>query len=152
MSNYPIGSPTYVIRKKSLKSLNYNFNNKYHIIGEFDLIIRLSVKWKADCIQNPVAYARIHGNNEKLLKRDLEIKETKILYEDMKSNPIFSNLKELEQLKKKYMYLQAMEVIVNKSFMKSFTEVIKFPLSFQKFKLVLAMLMPKFLLKIIKTY
>ena len=152
LNNYPIGSPTYIIRKKSLESLNYNFNNKYHIIGEFDLIIRLSVDWKADCVQKPVAHARIHGNNESYLKRDLEIKEMKILYEEMKSNPAFSTLKELEQLKRKYMYLQAMEVILNKSFMKSFIEVIKYPLSFQKFKLALAMLMPKFLLKIIKTY
>ncbi len=152
LSNYPVGSPTYMIRKKSLDSLKFNFNNNYHIIGEFDLIIRLSVKWKADCVQSPVAHARKHEKSESYLKRNLEIEEMKVLYTEMKNNLEFSHLKELEQLKRKYMYLQAMEIILNKSLTRGFTEVVKYPLCFQKFKLVLAMLMPKFLLKIIKTY
>ena len=152
LSNYPVGSPTYMIRKKSLDSLKFNFNNNYHIIGEFDLIIRLSVKWKADCVQSPVAHARRHKKSESYLKRNLEIEEMKVLYTEMKNNPEFTHLKELEQLKRKYMYLQAMEIILNKSLTRGFTEVVKYPLCFKKFKLALAMLMPKFLLKIIKTY
>ena len=152
LSNYPVGSPTYMIRKKSLDSLKFNFNNNYHIIGEFDLIIRLSVKWKADCVQSPVAHARKHEKSESYLKRNLEIEEMKVLYTEMKNNPEFTHLKELEQLKRKYMYLQAMEIILNKSLTRGFTEVVKYPLCFKKFKLALAMLMPKFLLKIIKTY
>ena len=152
LSNYPVGSPTYMIRKKSLDSLKFNFNNNYHIIGEFDLIIRLSVKWKADCVQSPVAFARKHEKSESYLKRNLEIEEMKVLYTEMKNNPEFTHLKELEQLKRKYMYLQAMEIILNKSLTRGFTEVVKYPLCFKKFKLALAMLMPKFLLKIIKTY
>ncbi len=152
LSNYPVGSPTYIIRKKSLDSLKFNFNNNYHIIGEFDLIIRLSVKWKADCVQSPVAHARKHEKSESYLKRNLEIEEMKVLYTEMKNNPEFTHLKELEQLKRKYMYLQTMEIILNKSLTRGFSEVVKYPLCFKKFKLALAMLMPKFLLKIIKTY
>jgi hypothetical protein len=152
LSNYPVGSPTYMIRKKSLDSLKFNFNNNYHIIGEFDLIIRLSVKWKADCVQSPVAFARKHEKSESYLKRNLEIEEMKVLYTEMKNNPEFTHLKELEQLKRKYMYLQTMEIILNKSLTRGFSEVMKYPLCYKKFKLALAMLMPKFLLKIIKTY
>ncbi len=152
LSNYSVGSPTYMIRKKSLDSLKFHFNNNYHIIGEFDLITRLSVKWKADCVQSPVAHARRHEKSESYLKRNLEIEEMKVLYTEMKNNPEFSYLKELEQLKRKYMYLQAMEIILNKSLTRGFSEVMKYPLCFKKFKLALAMLMPKFLLKIIKTY
>ena len=152
LSNYPVGSPTYMIRKKSLDSLKFNFNNNYHIIGEFDLIIRLSVKWKADCVQSPVAFARKHEKSESYLKRNLEIEEMKVMYTEMKNNPEFTHLKELEQLKRKYMYLQTMEIILNKSLTRGFSEVMKYPLCYKKFKLALAMLMPKFLLKIIKTY
>ena len=32
-----IGSPTYVIRKQSLESLKYIFNDHFHIIGDYDL-------------------------------------------------------------------------------------------------------------------
>ena len=33
LNDYVIGSPTYVVRKKSLESLKYYFNNDFHIIG-----------------------------------------------------------------------------------------------------------------------
>ena len=36
LNDYVIGSPTYVIRKKTLKNLKYNFNKKFHIIGDFE--------------------------------------------------------------------------------------------------------------------
>ena len=38
----------------------------------------------------------------------------KVMYTEMKNNPEFTHLKELEQLKRKYMYLQTMEIILNK--------------------------------------
>ncbi len=69
MNDYVIGSPTYVIRKESLESLKYCFNNNFHIIGDFDLNIRLAAKWKIDCVQEPIATARIHGHNESLLNK-----------------------------------------------------------------------------------
>ena len=127
LRDYPIGSPTYVIRKKSMEKLNYRFNNHLHIIGEFDLIVRLSVYWKVDCVQGPVAHARIHGKNIKYLNRNLEIDELKMWYNKMKENPIFSSLNELSQIRKKYMYLEAMENILGKGFKKSFFKVLQYP-------------------------
>jgi glycosyltransferase involved in cell wall biosynthesis len=152
LRDYPIGSPTYVIRKKSMEKLNYHFNNHFHIIGEFDLILRLSVYWKLDCVQGPVAYARIHGKNIKYLYRNLEIDEMKIWYAEMKKNPIFSSLNELGQIKKYYMYLETMETILKDRFSKSFFQVAKYPFSLKKLKLIIALLLPKFALKRIKTY
>jgi len=77
MYDYVIGSPTYVIRKKSLESLEYCFNKNFHIIGDFDLNIRLAANWKVNCVQNPIATARIHGRNESLLHKNKEIEELK---------------------------------------------------------------------------
>jgi len=70
LHDYVIGSPTYVIRKKSLDSLDYHFNKHFHIIGDFDLNLRLAAKWKIDCVQDPVATARIHGQNVSLLNKN----------------------------------------------------------------------------------
>ena len=64
---------SYVIRKKTLESLEYLFDENFHIIGDFDLNLRIAKKWKIDCIQSPVATARIHGKNESLLKKEQEI-------------------------------------------------------------------------------
>ena len=73
LHDYVIGSPTYVIRKKSLDSLDYHFNKHFHIIGDFDLNLRLAAKWKVNCVQDPVATARIHGQNVSLLHKNREI-------------------------------------------------------------------------------
>ena len=67
------------------------FDHRYHIIGDFDLNTRLASKWKIECIQSPVAYVRVHEQNESLLKRQREIDELKIWYDEMKNNPAFSN-------------------------------------------------------------
>ena len=51
------------------------FDKRYNIIGDYDLFIRLSKKFKFRVIQDPVATYRIHANNLSILKKDLEIKE-----------------------------------------------------------------------------
>ena len=93
LHDYVIGSPTYVIRKKSLDGLDYHFNKHFHIIGDFDLNLRLAAKWKVNCVQDPVATARIHGQNVSLLHKNREIDELKIWHDKMKIDPTFSQKK-----------------------------------------------------------
>ena len=152
LHDYVIGSPTYVIRKKSLDSLGYHFNKDFHIIGDFDLNIRLAAKWKIDCVQDPVATARIHGQNVSLLNKNKEIDELKIWYNEMKINSTFLSKSELNQLPLKISYLQIMQAISINGFKKNFTKVIKYPFCFNKIKLIIALLLPKFVLKKIKNY
>jgi len=152
LNDYVIGSPTYVIRKKALESLNYYFNNDYHIIGDFDLNTRLAAKWKFDCVQKPVAYVRIHGSNESLLNRNKEITELKTWYESAKKDPTFLSYSKLDQIPLFTSYLETMETILENGFKEGFLKVIKFPFCFKKAKLIIALLLPKFILKKIKNY
>ena len=152
LHDYVIGSPTYVIRKKSLDSLKYHFNKHLHQIGDFDLNIRLATKWKFNCVQEPVAVARIHGQNESLLNKNREIDELKIWYDEMKINPIFSLNKELNQISLKILYLEIMQAMSVDGFKKNFIKVIKYPFCFNKIKLIIALLLPKFVIKRIKNY
>ena len=39
------------------------FNERYDIIGDFDLFLRLSKKYKISVIQSPLATARVHSRN-----------------------------------------------------------------------------------------
>ncbi len=61
LKEYSIGILTVCFRSEILK--NYFFNEKYNIIGDFDLIIRMSKQHKIGCIQEPLAFYRIHENN-----------------------------------------------------------------------------------------
>ena len=105
LHDYVIGSATYVIRKKSLDSLEYHFNKHFHIIGDFDLNTRLAAKWKVNCVQDPVATARIHGKSVSLLNKSKEIEELKIWYDEMKIHPIFSSKDGLNQILLKILYI-----------------------------------------------
>lgn len=70
---YCVGILSVLLEKSFFNS--YSFNNEYNIIGDFDLIIRLSHKFKIGCIQKPLAYYRIHNNNFSLKKIDIYINE-----------------------------------------------------------------------------
>ena len=152
LKDYFIASPTYVIRKKALQSMSYNFNNNYHIIGDFDLNTRLAAKWKIECVQSPVAYVRVHGQNESLLNREREINELKIWYNEMKNNPIFLNQPNLNEVLLMATYLEIMKLILENRFKKSLSMIMKYPLSLNKIKLIIALLLPSFILKKIKNY
>ena len=153
LHDYVIGSPTYVIRKKSLDSLDYNFDKHFHIIGDFDLNLRLAAKWKVNCVQDPVATARIHGQNVSLLNKNKEIDELKIWHDKMKIDPTFSQKKNgLNQISLKILYLEIMQTILVDGFRKNFIKVIKYPFCFNKTKLIIALLLPKFVIKKIINY
>jgi glycosyltransferase involved in cell wall biosynthesis len=61
---YYVGMLTLVVRRSALNSLDYVCNPQYHIIGDFDLVIRLAIRWKMDCVHDPVARYRLHESNE----------------------------------------------------------------------------------------
>lgn len=152
LNDYVIGSPTYVIRKELIDKHKYKFNENFHIIGDFDLNLRIAAKYKTDCIQDPVAFVRIHGKNESLLKRDMEISELKIWLDAAQRNSIFKSRINLKSIRLKIYYLETMESILKKGFIKSFYKVLKYPFCLNKVKLMFALLIPNFVLKRIKLY
>ena len=152
LNDYVIGSTTYVIRKKSLESLEYCFNDDFHIIGDFDINIRLAAKWKVQCVQSAVAFVRIHGKNLSLLHREKEIHELKTWFKLMKNNQLISSQNNFNKVLLNAYYLETMQSIMENRFAKNFLMVAKYPFCFNKIKLILALLLPKFLLRKIKNY
>jgi len=75
LRNYTVALPTLVIRKSLLNGSNPPFNPAYHIIGDFDLVIRLSAQAKIARTDEPLATYRIHGLNESVVKFDLQTEE-----------------------------------------------------------------------------
>jgi len=152
LNDYVIGSPTYVIRKKILEEKNCTFDNRYHIIGDFDLNIRIASKWKIGCVQNPTAFARIHGKNESLLNKEKEIEELKNWHYEAKSNHIISKSKEFNKIPLKISYLEISNNVLKDKFSKNFLKVLKYPLSLNKIKLIIALFLPKFILRKIRIH
>ena len=152
LNDYVIGSPTYVIRKKSLESLTYCFNDDFHIIGDFDINIRLAAKWKVQCVQSAVAFVRVHNKNLSLFNKEKEIHELKVWFKQMKNNQVISSQNNFNKVLLMTYYLETMQSIMKNGFVKSFLLVAKYPFCFNKIKLILALLLPKLLLRKIKNY
>ncbi len=66
INDYCIGVVTVMIESKVLKK-NF-FNKKFNIIGDFDLFFKLSKKLDIKCLQEPLAYYRIHHENYSKLR------------------------------------------------------------------------------------
>jgi len=70
----------------------------------------------------------------------------------MKKDHIISSQKGLNKIPLQISYLEIMESILRDGFRKNFIKVITYPFCFKKLKLIIALLLPKFVLKKIKTY
>ena len=138
---------TVMIRKKSLESLQFNFDQKYSIIGDYDLLYRLSFNWDFYYTKEPLAVYRIHDDN--FSKNSiLFIDELKDWYN--KNYSSFANKK--NYIYKKIIFLQALEYSSKKNILKFFKEFWKFPMSLDKIKLLLIMITPIFVLKRLKNF
>ena len=136
---------TVMIRKKSLDSLEFNFEPKYSILGDYDLLYRLSFNWNFSYIEEPLAVYRIHNNN---FSKNfiLFIDELKDWYN--KNYSFFINKK--NYIYKKIIYFQALEYLSKKKILKFLIELWRYPMSLNKIKLFLIMIAPKFFFKLIK--
>ena len=61
IKNYTVGLVTVSLKKEIFEE--YSFNNNFDIIGDFDLIIRLSEKKKIGYIHDTLATYRLHDSN-----------------------------------------------------------------------------------------
>ena len=88
----------------------YKFQKKYNIIGDFDFIIKSSVKFKIGCLQQPLAYYRMHDSNFSKRKIKLYIEELKFWIKENKKN-MLKNSFSLSNVKKLILKLQVKKFI-----------------------------------------
>jgi len=69
LNNYKVGLLTILVKKEIFKKKF--FNKKYNIIGDFDFILKLSTQTKFFCVQEPLAYYRVHDKN--LFKKGINL-------------------------------------------------------------------------------
>ena len=82
----PVGLLTSVIRRETIQAYSKPCDPRFHIIGDFDLYVRISQKWKFDCVESPVATYRWHGENETLKHDELQLKEWDLWLADIVKN------------------------------------------------------------------
>ena len=101
IKHYNVGIVTAVIKKEHYFKLKKKFDERFSIIGDFDLFLRLSKISRFESIQKPLAFYRLHGKNLSILDKEKEIEEFELWLHENKTN-----LKEdqIKNLKRKVYY------------------------------------------------
>jgi len=86
IKNYNIGIITTVIRKSYFFKLKKKFDERFMLIGDFDLFLRLAKICIFESIQIPLAFYRLHGKNVSTINKEKEIAEFEIWLSENKDN------------------------------------------------------------------
>ena len=151
LKDYNIGILTILIRKLAYNSVS-GFNNQYEFSGDFDLVIRLSTKWKIDCIQESLACYRIHNENFTFINNvnnKIEINELEKWISDEKITSDQNLKPHLHYINKRINFLKTMKYNNEKNLIKSIKNIIFSPMGFSKIKLILYIILP---IKIVKKF
>ena len=144
LKNYVVKISTTILKREMIKSVK--FNSCYNIIGDYDLIIKISRKFKGMAFQTKLANIRIHKNNFTHNNR-------KMFYLEYKNWVNSQNFKDELFLKNKSLLLQKLEYLRiihllfdNKKFNLIF-DIIKFPSFLLKLELLIIYFLPTIILK-----
>jgi glycosyltransferase involved in cell wall biosynthesis len=150
LSNYCVGLLTIVIRKSFIDNLARSFNDKYNIIGDFDLVIRLSSKCKFSVINRSLAYYRIHDNNESIVNMDKYIEELSDWVEDNRKTCNYLDGKEFYKQDRILSYLKGVDSVNNKRVKLSLFYFLLLPWCVEKIKLLFVIVIPKKIVNMFK--
>ena len=140
LSHYNIGGILTTLCKKKIFQTK-QFIGKYEIIGDFDFFVNVSLSSFFGCIQEPLAYYRVHESNMSSRKIHLHIQE---LESWLKNNKIKNHLKNYS-FKGVIFVLQSLKI--KKSFLNgdkiaALREIIKSPFNFKKYKFLILFFIP----------
>ena len=150
LSNYTVGLLTLVVRLTALSPNTPPFDSRYHIIGDFDLVIRLSALWKLASIQDPMAVYRIHGNNESTKHHELTVAELECWQEEHSTDLIVGNSPNFSKNKMGIVYHHGVIALLSGKRAEAFSYFMKMNWSGLKLRLLVAWFLPLEILKKMK--
>ena len=148
LKNYFIGLVTLMISREALDAVGGKFDEDFHIIGDFDLVIKISEKFDIVGIQDAFGTFRSHDQNETKNKIKLQAEELFVWINKIKdhhkisSSPNFKNVEDFAN------YLNILGSLLQGNKKQSFDLLIKEPINIKTLKLLGALFVPtKWLLK-----
>ena len=146
-----VGLLTIIIRRNTFENLTPpGFNNRFHVIGDFDLVIKTALNWDILCINEPIAHYRWHGKNESGLNRTLQIKELDTWHSETKPMLPLKASDGIKKFNNSLLYQKAQMFLQKKDY-RNVWSCIKKLKSTELIKLILLILLPNFLLTKIRS-
>ena len=143
LKKYDIALVTIAIKYQALKKLNLKFNPNFNIIGDFDLVLRLSNFCKFKLIKENLCVYRDHEESETSRNYDQLIEEMKIWYENNKNNEMFSKCSNFNYIKDKIYYYEGLNFLKKRKFDKFKNNLNKLNNNIYKIKLYIKFILNK---------
>jgi len=122
LTNYHIGLLTIMLRRSAYAELG-GFDRRYHVIGDFDLSLRLAEKWRVVTLESQIAHFRFHGENESVQKRKMLLEEMKIWIHEAKVRLARYELSSLKIAEQQVFYLEGLTAVENGQIRKSLSRL-----------------------------
>ena len=100
------------------------FDKRFHVIGDFDMSLRLAESWKVVSISEVLAHLRLHKTNETDKNKLLHINELKIWKEDAKHRKISFQDSGMKVFEKNIYYMEGLYAIIKKDTVKILIKLI----------------------------
>ena len=120
------------------------FNKDFNIIGDFDLVMRMSRKFNAHATNEPLLFYRYHKNNFSKINLEMFFKEFNKWFNDQVKKKDKDFLNNIKYFEKKLLSYEIKNLLVNSG--KNFYllhKIAKYPNLFEKLKFLMVFLMPK---------
>lgn len=144
IKNYNVGILTAVIRKTYYLKLEKKFDERFSMIGDFDLFLRLSKLCKFQSIQFPLASYRLHGKNLTIVNKEKEVDEFEIWLDENKHN---LDKHDVKNFQKNLNQRKFVNFKIDGNYLKSFKLLTNNKISIFNIKNLIIFLIPNFFLK-----
>ena len=132
-----------MIKKEVFNQAGY-FNSNLNIIGDFDLMMRISKKFNAHSINDTLIFYRYHENNYSKLNTEMFFNEYNEWYKNQIKSKDQNFLSNINYFENKLLSLEIINLLTNKN--KSFylfKKILKYPKFLKKIKYLVLFLLPK---------
>jgi len=141
--DYLISISGLIIKKEIFDKVGL-FNKDFNIIGDFDLVMRMSRKFNAHATNEPLLFYRYHKNNFSKINLEMFFKEFNEWFNDQAKQKDKDFLNNIKYFEKKLLSYEIKNLLVN-SGKNSYLlrKIAKYPNLFEKLKFLMVFLMPK---------
>jgi hypothetical protein len=123
-----------MVRRAAMPNKRPPFDGRFHIIGDFDLVIRLAASWELAYLPSPTATYRVHGANESLKQKDLLIAELECWVSEQRQNKTLLRHADERSLETYLNYCKAGKAILLRERVAAFSHIMKVPWCYLKLK------------------
>jgi len=140
---YFVGLLTLMVRRLALSDMEYMFDQRYHIVGDLDLVVRLAVDWKLDYVHEPVGCYRLHGSNGSVVQHKRHVEERETWFNEMANVEEIGKCSAFHLIREHTVYAKAMYLLLQRDKVGAFRLFSEMSWSVFRFRLLIALLLPR---------